>query len=74
MISVFQNVITNKSICISLYKVIATVYFFVNILFVQFRVSWSFGDNRSLFLKLKTKLELCHVVLTTPKCPPKNLH
>ena len=30
-------------------------------------MSWNIGDNRNLFLKLKSKLGLYHVVLTTPK-------
>ena len=30
-------------------------------------MSWNIGDNRNLFLKLKSKLDLNHVVLTTPK-------
>ena len=34
-------------------------------------MSWNIGDNRDLFLKLKSKLGLHHVVLTTPKTPEK---
>ena len=34
-------------------------------------MSWNFRDNRNLFLKLKTKLGLYHVVLTTPKSSPE---
>ena len=30
-------------------------------------MSWNMGDNRNLFPKLKSKLGLYHVVLTTPK-------
>ena len=30
-------------------------------------MSWNIGDNRNLFLKLKSKLGLYHVVPTTPK-------
>ena len=30
-------------------------------------MSWIIGDNKNLFLKLKSKLGLYHVVLTTPK-------
>ena len=30
-------------------------------------MSWNIGDNRKLFLKLKTKLGLYHVELTKPK-------
>ena len=30
---------------------------------------WNIGDNRSIFLKLKSHLGLYHVVLTTTKTP-----
>ena len=30
-------------------------------------MSWNIGDNRNLFLMLKSKLGLYHVVLTNPK-------
>ena len=33
-------------------------------------MSWNIGDNRNLFLKLKSELGLYHVVLTTPKTSP----
>ena len=36
-------------------------------------MSWNIGDNRNLFLKLKSKLRLYHVVLTTPKISSKKL-
>ena len=36
-------------------------------------MSWNIGDNRNLFLKLKSKLGLFLVVLTTPKTSPENL-
>ena len=36
-------------------------------------MSWNIGDNRNLFLKLKSKLGLYHVVLTTPKTSPGKL-
>ena len=34
-------------------------------------MSWSIGDNRSLFLKLKTKLGLYHVELRRKDSPEK---
>ena len=37
------------------------------------RMSWNIGENRNLFLKLKTKLGLYHVVLTTPKSSPTKI-
>ena len=36
-------------------------------------MSWNIGENRNLFLKLKPKLGLYHVVLTTPKTSPAKL-
>ena len=36
-------------------------------------MSWNIGDKRNLFLKLKSKLGLYHVVLTTPKTSPEKL-
>ena len=36
-------------------------------------MSWNIGDNRNLFLKLKSKFGLYHVVLTTPKTSPGKL-
>ena len=32
-------------------------------------MSWNIGDNRNLFLKLKTKLGLYHVILAMSKSP-----
>ena len=34
-------------------------------------MSWNIGDNKNLFLMLKSKLGLYHVVLTTPKTSPE---
>ena len=36
-------------------------------------MSRNIGDNRKLFLKLKSKLGHYHVVLTTPKTSPEKL-
>ena len=36
-------------------------------------MSWNIGENRNLFLKLKSKLGLYHVVLTTPKISPEKI-
>ena len=36
-------------------------------------MNWNIGDNRNLFLKLKSKLGLYHVVHTTPKTSPEKL-
>ena len=34
-------------------------------------MSWCIGDNKNLFLKLKTKLGLCHVELRNKDSPEK---
>ena len=36
-------------------------------------MSGNTGDNKNLFLKLKTELELQHIVLTTPKTSPEKV-
>ena len=36
-------------------------------------MSWNIRENRNLFLKWKSKLGLCHVVLTTPKNSPEKI-
>ena len=36
-------------------------------------MSWNIGENRNLFFKLKSKLGLYHVVLTTPKTSPEKI-
>ena len=36
-------------------------------------MNWNIGDTRNLFLKLKSKLGLYHVLLTTPKTSPEKL-
>ena len=36
------------------------------------RISWNIGDNKNLFLKLKTKLGLYHVELKSKDTPEKN--
>ena len=36
-------------------------------------MTWNIGENRNLFLKLKSKLGLYHVVLTTPKTSPEKI-
>ena len=34
---------------------------------------WNNGENRNQFLKLKSKLGLYQVLLTTPKCSPEKI-
>ena len=38
---------------------------------VRVKMSWNIGDKRNLFLRLKSKHGLYHVVLTTPKTSPE---
>ena len=40
---------------------------------IRVKMSWISEDNRKLFLKLKSKLRLYHVVLTTPETSPGKL-
>ena len=74
MNSVYDKNITNQPIFFVLSKVVSSVHF--SSLYVSFRVkmSWNIRDNRNLFLKLKSKSGPYHVVLTTQKLLPKNLH
>ena len=37
-------------------------------------MSWNIGDNRNIFLKLRTKLGLYHVLLTSSKQTPKKVN
>ena len=41
--------------------------------FCRVRISRIIGDNRNLFLKIKTKFWLFHVVLTTPNPSPEKV-
>ena len=36
-------------------------------------MSWNIGENKNLFLKMKSKLGLYHVVLTTPETSPEKI-
>ena len=38
------------------------------------RMIWNIGENRKLFLQLKSKMGLYHVVLTTPKTSPEKVN
>ena len=40
---------------------------------IPFSLSWNIGGDKKLTLKLKSKLGLCRVVLTTPKTSPEKL-
>ena len=69
MISWYDKVITNQHNCNVFKKVIASVYHY-HFFPLPVKMCWSIGGNRNLFLKLKSKLGLYHVVLTTPKTSP----
>ena len=49
-----------------------TLYY--HFLSIGVTMSWNIGENRNLFLKLKSKLGLHHVVLTTPKTSPEKIN
>ena len=53
------------------YLQLFTLYY--HFLSIGVRMSWNIGENRNLFLKLKSKLGLYHVVLTTPKTSPEKI-
>ena len=41
--------------------------------FFRIQMSWNFGDNRNLFLKLKSKLGLFHVGIRKPNVSPEKI-
>ena len=48
-------------------------YYYYHYYFNRIKMIWNIGDKRNLFLKLKSKLGLYHVVPTTPKTSPEKL-
>ena len=70
MNSVYNRVITNQHICNILLKKLHlfTLYHYFSI---RVKIIWNIGENRNLLLKLKSKMGLHHVVLTTPKTSPE---
>ena len=40
---------------------------------IRIKMNWNIGENRNFFLKLISKLGLCHVALTILKTPPEKL-
>ena len=73
MNSVYDKVITTYLICNVLKKGNFICFPFTIFLSFRVRISWNIGDNRDLFLKLKSNLGFYHVVLTTPKTSPEEL-
>ena len=59
--------------CNVLLKVVSSCLLSTIIFSIRVKTSWNFGDNRNFFFKLKSKLELYHVVLTTPKTSSEKL-
>ena len=49
------------------YKKYFLMFTFYHCFSIRVRMSWKIGENRNLFLKLKSKMGLSHVVFTTPK-------
>ena len=47
--------------------------FYCHFLSIGVRLIWNIGENRNLCPKLKSKLGLFHVVLTTPKTSPEKI-
>ena len=47
--------------------------FFYQYFYNRVKLRCKIGDNRNLFLKLKSKLVLYHIVITTPKTAPEEL-
>ena len=74
MASVYDKVNTNKTICNVFLKVKGTLYSISYFLSIRIRMIRNIGDNRNLFLMLKSKFGLYFVVLTTPNFLPKNVH
>ena len=71
MISAYDKVIANEPLCNVLYQVIASIYSLLS-----FSSYWSQNElehwrKQKPFLKLKSKLGLYHVLLTTPKTSPE---
>ena len=72
--SVYDTDNTNEPSCNILWKVISFVYSFFTFPSIRWRISWIIEDNWNLFLNIKPKLGLYHVVRTTQNFLPKNLH
>ena len=73
MNSVYEKVFTNQPICIVLSNVVSSIHFLSLYVSIGVKMSWNIGDNRNLFLKLKSKSGPYRVVLTTPKTSPEKL-
>ena len=60
---------------INLYVTLFNSGYFSRIIFwiESVEMSWNVGDNRNVFLKLRTKLGLSHVVLTSSEQTPKKV-
>ena len=56
--------------CIKYLQLLILYYHFLSI---GVRMSGNIGENRNLFLQLKSKLVLHHVVLTAPKTSPEKI-
>ena len=70
--SVYDKVITEQPVSNIFWKVVATIY--SNHLFSSFesvRMIWNIGDNRNLFLKLKTKFGCIMLNLEVKTLPKK---
>ena len=70
---VYGKVNSNQPVCNGLEEVTLSFYT-LSFFSIRVKMSWNIEDNRNHFLKLKSKLGLCHVVLTSPNTSPENLH
>ena len=55
------------------YKINFICFLFIIIVSIRAVMSWNIRDNRNLFLKVKSKLGLYYVVLTTPQTSPEKI-
>ena len=64
-----KYLLTNPTVmfCKKYLQLFTLIFYFFN----RVRMSWNIGDNRNLFLKLKTKLGLYHVELKSKDSPGK---
>ena len=72
MNSLYDKDITNAPICNTLQMLfhLFTLYPYFSI---RVKITWNIGDNRNLFLQLKSNLGLHHVVHSYPKTYPEKL-
>ena len=72
-----MNSAYDKILLINPFVIFYKKYFHLFTLYLCFlirvKMSWNIADNRNIFLKLKSKSGLYHVLLTTPETSPEKL-